>query len=84
MRFDGSSAKEPLGTSRLSETAADIASEVYQGIRRRTGDVVALKKILMHQEKDGVSRSNDTMAQADRAVSHHCPARDQATEDIIA
>jgi hypothetical protein len=41
----------PMSCGRL----ADIPSEVYQGIRRRTGDVVALKKILMHQEKDGVS-----------------------------
>jgi serine/threonine-protein kinase BUR1 len=27
--------------------------EVYQGIRKRTGEIVALKKILMHNEKEG-------------------------------
>jgi hypothetical protein len=43
---------------------ADISSEVYQGIRRRTGHVVALKKILMHQEKDGVGDWGDAMAPA--------------------
>ncbi len=28
--------------------------EVYKGVQRVTGEVVALKKILMHNEKDGV------------------------------
>jgi hypothetical protein len=33
-------------------------SEVYQGKRKRTNEIVALKKIIMHNEKDGVSSTN--------------------------
>lgn len=33
--------------------------EVYKGRSRRTGAVFALKKILMHNEKDGVWLFND-------------------------
>ena len=32
-----------------------VSSEVYKARTKRTGSIVALKKILMHHEKDGVS-----------------------------
>lgn len=32
-----------------------IHSEVYKARSKATGDILALKKILMHNEKDGVS-----------------------------
>jgi hypothetical protein len=32
----------------------NLASEVYKARSRRDGSIVALKKILMHNEKDGV------------------------------
>lgn len=36
---------------------AVVLSEVYKGRHRRSGSIVALKKILLHNEKDGVGIS---------------------------
>lgn len=61
MNFWGSWEKEPLGNMR-SQTPCDElvglltlpVSEVHRARSRKTGAQVALKKIIMHHEKDGV------------------------------
>ena len=37
------------------DTADTAASEVHRARAKKTGALVALKKIIMHNEKDGVS-----------------------------
>lgn len=56
-------------------------SEVHRARSKKTGASVALKKIIMHHEKDGVRTA--TIRRNERPhltapVSHHSLARDQA------
>ena len=47
------------------QLTAIYSSEVYRGRSRKAGSIVALKKILVHNEKDGVSASSTHYDSAD-------------------
>jgi hypothetical protein len=58
-------------------------SEVHRAKSRKTGAVVALKKILMHNEKDGVGFSISTTLRRPTdvyVVSHYSLERNKASE----
>lgn len=60
-------------------------SEVYKGVEKATGFVVALKKIIMNNEKEGVSwfdgEMNGLRIKAYGClVSHHRSTRNKAIE----
>lgn len=61
MRSWASSARVPSGKSRRRPIQHDLpysdtfTSEVHRARSKKTGALVALKKIIMHNEKDGVS-----------------------------
>lgn len=62
-------------------------SEVYKARSKRNRSIVALKKILMHNEKDGVSFNyvlRKVPADHCILVSHYSPARGKASQDAIA
>lgn len=60
MNFRESWEREPLGKSRrpvrraICHPTDPPLSEVHRARSRKTGTLVALKKIIMHHEKDGV------------------------------
>jgi hypothetical protein len=61
-----------------------FCSEVHQARSRKTGAVVALKKILMHNEKDGVRHTGHTRSSRTNfcSVPHNSSARNQAIEAL--
>ena len=73
---------------RVNRQANTLNSEVHRARYRKTGALVALKKIIMHNEKDGVSQgaSNTMKAYSQltlNPVSHYGSSRDQATQTFI-
>ncbi|KFL61607.1 serine/threonine-protein kinase bur1 [Trichophyton rubrum CBS 118892] len=87
LRFQGcSSIREFEFLGKLGE---GTFGEVYKARSKRAGSLVALKKILMHNEKDGVGSIWEyswRMHTADPnigLVSNHCPTRDQTSQDTI-
>jgi hypothetical protein len=84
--------KEPLGRYLRSfrlHTAYRLFSEVYKARAKKDNSLVALKKILMHHEKEGVSfihlkiRVEKLIISPPLQVSHHCDSRDQAFESSL-
>jgi cell division FtsZ-interacting protein ZapD len=62
-------------------------SEVHRARSKKTGAMVALKKIIMHHEKDGVRTELAQQHQRQHLtnlVSHHSPARDQVAQAPLA
>lgn len=98
-----SSARAPLGASLFPSLqralglayASSTASEVHRARSKKTGALVALKKIIMHHEKDGVSLTPTQKQQSSNhpkerqfltasPVSHHRSARNQAAQAAVA
>ena len=66
---------------RVNHEAYTLNSEVHRARYRKTGALVALKKIIMHNEKDGVSHgASNTMETYSQLtlnpVSHYGSSRD--------
>jgi serine/threonine protein kinase len=71
----------------LGKLGEGTFGEVHRARSRKTGASVALKKIIMHHEKDGVGKlspqSISTSANMPCLVSNHGAARNQASQVTI-
>jgi hypothetical protein len=63
-----------------------VYSEVYKAKSRKTGAIVAVKKILILNEKDGVCVPNTVskgLKLIDMAVPYHVSSRNQDPKDVV-